>query len=295
MARGDYYAAAVAEQQRNAKIYGEGIGDYAQTQNYASYLPGGANYAQGQMHGVDTSDPQAMFEAYMNIAMGGTPGVTDHSDMIHEMYAAAQEAQQAQMEADYAEQLAGLDREQEQNRLQYEANLNQTEADAARSRRSFAEQANAYGLGNGTRAQIALSQNNQRSQNINNLRVAQQTAEAEIARQREQARTNYEAAIRQAAAENNYALMQALYEEAQRIDASLQQQGATTSQYVMSAIEMMMQQQMQQEQTNYDRELEAAQYAAAMGNYSLLGALYGWSDSMVQQLNNTWAQQNGVY
>lgn len=45
--RGDLYSAAQLEQQRNAKIDGEGITAYQKTNQYSAYLPGGSAYAAG--------------------------------------------------------------------------------------------------------------------------------------------------------------------------------------------------------------------------------------------------------
>ena len=45
--RGDYFTAAQLEQQRNAKIDGEGITAYQKTNQYSAYLPGGSAYAAG--------------------------------------------------------------------------------------------------------------------------------------------------------------------------------------------------------------------------------------------------------
>ena len=39
-AKGDYARAAIYEAQRNEKIAGEGLTQYQQTNQYASYLPG---------------------------------------------------------------------------------------------------------------------------------------------------------------------------------------------------------------------------------------------------------------
>lgn len=298
VARGDYYAAAIAEQQRNAKIYGEGIGDYNQTNLYASYLPGGANYAQGQVAnlpnggaGMTTEQLQQM---YLDIAANGGGTATSQADYINAMYDAAAQQAQAQLEQNYAQQVAGFDRLERENNQAYHANVNQAIADSARAQRSFAETSNAYGLSSGAAAQSALSLQNQSTNNVNNLRAAQQTAQQEISLQRETARTQYEAAIREALAENDYQRAQALYNEAVRVDDSLVSQGQNASSAILNYLGTILGYNREDVQNQYEQQLAAAEYAAALGDYSLMGQLYGWSQEQIDRLNNSWALQNPV-
>ena len=298
VARGDYATAAILEQQRNAKIYGEGIGDYNQTNYYASYLPGGTNYVQGQIANFQNNNEEMtteeLLQLYLDIAANGGGTASSQADYINQIYDMAAQQIQAQLEQDYAEQVAGFDRAEQENNRNYQSNVNQALANAAKDRISFAETANAYGLTSGSAAQAALSMQNQTSQNINQLRVAQQTAQQEITLQRETAKTQYEAAIREAIANNDYQRAQALYNEAIRVDDSLVANGQNVANAIMNYINTVINYNQQNEQTDYEQQLTAAEYAAAMGDYTLMGQLFGWSQDQINRLNNSWAAQNPV-
>ena len=298
VARGDYATAAILEQQRNAKIYGEGIGDYNQTNYYASYLPGGTNYVQGQIANFQNNNEEMtteeLLQLYLDIAANGGGTASSQADYINQIYDMAAQQIQAQLEQDYAEQVAGFDRAEQENNRNYQSNVNQALANAAKDRISFAETANAYGLTSGSAAQASLSMQNQTSQNINQLRTAQQTAQQEITLQRETAKTQYEAAIREAIANNDYQRAQALYNEAIRVDDSLVANGQNVANAIMNYINTVINYNQQNEQTDYEQQLTAAEYAAAMGDYTLMGQLFGWSQDQINRLNNSWAAQNPV-
>ena len=83
------------------------------------------------------------------------------------------------------------------------------------------EVANAYGLNSGAIGQAALAMSNQRQSNLNTLSRARAAAQAEIQRQRSLLGKEYQSAINQALAENNYAKASALYEEAVRAEELL--------------------------------------------------------------------------
>ena len=295
IARGDYYAAALAEQQRNAKIYGEGL-SASQTQNYASYLPGGSNYARGQLAQLENGGAgmttEQLQQLYLNIAANGGGGATSQADYINSMYDAAVARQQERLMQDYAEQQAGFTRLEQEADRSYQENLAQAIGDTARTRRSFAETANAYGLSSGAAGQSALSMANQETKNFAAIRAARQQAQQELALQRETAKTQYESAIREALASNDFERAQALYNEAVRVDESLRQQGQYTSNAIMNYLGTMMGYNRDDAQQDYDRQLNAAEYAAALGDYSLLGKLYGWSQEQINRYNNLWALQN---
>ena len=100
----------------------------------------------------------------------------------------------------------------------------QTSGQAARDSAAWREVANAYGLGSGTVGQANLAQRNQLQSDLNKLNAAQASARAELERQRVLLGQQYQLAIQKAVAENNSELAKSLYEEAVRVEESLQEQ-----------------------------------------------------------------------
>ena len=102
--------------------------------------------------------------------------------------------------------------------------------------------ANAYGLNSGAIGQAALAQNNQLQSNLNTLESAQAAAQAEIEQQRVLLGQQYQLAINQAMAENNYNKAQALYQEAVRQDELLVQEQQFAANLALQYAQLAMQQ-----------------------------------------------------
>lgn len=226
---GDYTGAADYEKKRNAKILGEGL-SYAATNEYADYLPGGSKYEAGLLGGISGSGAAGLAGAYTSV-ITQPASVTDLSDTINRMYDGSLAASKARIDAQYAGYDKTLDAEKSANdALAYE-NRNSAAAESARDREAFQEVQNANGLSSGTRGQAALAYNVQLQSSLNAIRSAQQTADAEIERQRSAYSEQYAAAIRQAAADNDSARAKALYEEAVRLDEALTAQKQRNTEY----------------------------------------------------------------
>lgn len=117
--------------------------------------------------------------------------------------------------------------EQEQQGLQETTNsyVDRTQVEADRAKNLYGD----GGLSAGAQAQVGLSQENAQRRNVQQLREAQNDADAEFARQRQLLASQFEAAIRQAQADNDMERAQALYDAAKAEEAQLlelQKQGA---------------------------------------------------------------------
>lgn len=210
----------------------------------------GGAYSYKTGYGADASDPRytggvdrdviastphdpnnlAGQMAYFYNTGGKTAGVGPsgssvgtYEDEINRMYAAALEAQMAQLKTGYDRNASDLDAENGAVDDAYTEQKRQTTGTNAQEAANWREMANAYGLNSGAVGQAALAQSNRLQSNLNALEQAQAAAQTEIARQKSLLRQEYEAAIRQAVAENDYQRAMALYEDAVRAEELLWQ------------------------------------------------------------------------
>ena len=176
-------------------------------------------------------------------------------EYINKMYDSQLNSQKEQLTQNYNQAISDLDATKEQNAQNLQKNLNTTAVESQRAQKNYNEVQNAYGLSSGAMAQARLAQDNQLQADLTTLRAAQQTADAGIERERALLSQQYSSAIAQAQADNDLARAEALYKEAKDAEAQLlaKQEGA-------------------------------AQLMAGVGDYSLLGQLYGLTDEQIAKL-----------
>ena len=231
---------------------------------YRNMVGGGANYATSMDEAEEngTKWVPAAGDVYtdrfmMNPSVGGSgsgaTGGNGLEDYLREMYAANLESQKAQLEAAYQQNLSELDASLSKSDAGYTEQKRQTTGTAEKEAANWRELANAMGLNSGAQGQAALAQSNQLQSNLNALNSAQATAQADIERQRALLGQQYQLAILEAQANNDFELANALYNEAVRQDEALRQQ----------------------EQFNAQLQLQYAQMAQSM-----LGTLISNSDSI---------------
>lgn len=231
VAAGNYGAAAEYERARNAKIQGQGL-SYDQTHLYESYLPGGSNYVSDLLGKVNPNDPNSIYGAYREIIT--QPGnVTDLSDYLKQIYDANLKAQQAGLEQEYAGYNEALDAQAKKAEEAAQQNLTRAAVESQQARKAWAEAQNAYGLSSGAQGQAALAGSNRLQSDVTAIRTAQQAALADIEQQRTTYKQQYEAAIREAAASNDYQRAQALYQEAVRQDEALNAQQSQVNEWAL--------------------------------------------------------------
>lgn len=223
-------------------------------------------------------------------------------DQIKKMYEASLTNQKEQLGQDYAQANSELDVQQQKNQVATDQNLTRTAVEAQKAAVNNAELHNAAGLSSGARAQARLAQENQLQANMTALRAAQQQSDAEIERQRGLLAQEFQSAIRQAQADNDLALAEALYEQAQKDDADLLSKQKSAAELMAKAGDFSLYQQLYgltDEQVaaltksvnggseGYtDNQLYSAQLLAeTTGDYTELGRLLGWTDAQIWAAN----------
>lgn len=177
-------------------------------------------------------------------------------DQIRKMYEGQLISQKEQLTQDYTKADADLTAQKEKLQKTTDENLNRTAVNAQIAAMNNERYNAASGLSSGAAAQARLSLENQAQANMTALRAAQTEADADVERRRSILSQEYASAIRKAQADNDLALAQALYEEAERKEAELRAQ-----------------------------QEAAANLMAQAGDYTRVGTLYGLSDAEVKKLS----------
>ena len=181
-----------------------------------------------------------------------------NEEYIKKMYADDLKQTEGNLEDQYNQGVENLDYQKQENEKAADAALGRTYVEAQKAAKNYAEVQNAYGLTSGAMAQARMAQDNQLQADMTAIRTAQQEADAQIERERSLLSQQYTAAINEARTKNDMALAQALYEDAKATDAAL-----------------------------FAKQEEIAKMLAEAGDYSMLQALYGLTDSQVGTLNGT--------
>lgn len=234
-----------ADMSRNQDLAGQTVkqGDYAVTYDENGYATKAINtkhelYSEtGESSGGGSSyDPTGGFgDTYIGMSGrggGGSSGdsnyydslqPTDLSGYLNDMYNAYTQAQLAQLESAYQQNLAGLQADAEKIPEIYQGARNEAASQNDIARLAFNEYANARGLNTGTSGQAALANSAVLQSNLTDISTQESDAMAENALQQQQLAIQYRNAAVQAQAEGNYQLAQALYNEYVRQDnASMQ-------------------------------------------------------------------------
>ena len=185
------------------------------------------------------------------------------------MYAAALEAQMAQLKSSYDQNISELDASKGKVDDTYTEQKRQTTGTNAQEAANWREMANAYGLNSGTIGQAALAQSNQLQSNLNTLESAQAAAQAEIERQRTLLGQQYQLQINQAMSENNFQRAEALYQEAVRADEALRQKQQFNANLALQYA------QLAQQQSQFDAEM-SLNYAKAAASAAKSGSGAGY-------------------
>jgi hypothetical protein len=192
----------------------------------------------------------------------------------------------------------------------YNTARNSTAATSAVNQAGFNERAAASGLNSGAGGQAALAYGNTLAGNLSSLDQQQAQALTDIETQRQKLSSQYNSAIAQAIADNDYQKAQALYNEGVRVDNALMQKqyeqaqldqnqqsiNQSASQYQQSLDWEKQQAQTSQNSTQWSQNYSIAQTLLAEGNASGLKAL-GIDDATIagiqsyldsQKKNNGW-------
>lgn len=176
----------------------------------------------------------------------------EDTKFINKLYDDSLSRQKDALAGNYTQNVGALDTEQQRTQNQTQGYLQRTDVEAEKGRQN----APISGLSAGAQQQAALTLDNQQKRDTAALQDAQSQADAEIQRQRQLLASEYEAAIKQAQADNDMVRAQQLYEAAKREEERLR---------------------------GYQRD--AGDALAAKGDYSIVKNLYGLSDDQMSALN----------
>lgn len=208
---------------------------------YLNMNGSGPNYTTS-MDAVEAWHPKPgdLYNDRWSAGSSGSSGGSgsDLESYLREMYASSLASQQAQLEAAYKQNLAELEQALSKSDAGYTEQKRQTTGTAAQEAASWREMANAMGLNSGAFGQAALAQSNQLQSNLNTLNNAQATAQADIEQTRALLGQQYQLAILEAQANNDFELANALYNEAVRQDEALRQQEQFNAQLQLQYAQM---------------------------------------------------------
>ena len=154
---------------------------------------------------------------------GNGLGPSDLSGYLNDMYNAYTQAQLAQLESAYQQNLADLQAQAEQIPQTYQTARNEAASQNDIARLAFNEYANARGLNTGTSGQAALANSAVLQSNLTDIATQESDAMAQNALEQQRLAIEYRNAAVAAQAEGNYQLAQALYNEyVRQDDASMQ-------------------------------------------------------------------------
>ena len=210
-----------------------------------------------------------------------TPTANSQEELIRKMYESNLASNKSQLESDYNQNLSDLGAEESKLGQIYYEQQRQAQAESDRNRQAFQEYANARGLNSGTGGQAELARSNQLSANLNALRQSEAEKRAEVERQRQLLGQQYQQAIQKAQADNDLNLAKALYEEAVRVDESINSAAQADADRALQIFNML----------NNTALSAAGAYASKSGDMSLYEKLLaGDSTSELEDLYNK-AQQ----
>lgn len=210
-----------------------------------------------------------------------TPTANSQEELIRKMYESNLDSNKSKLESDYNQNLSDLGAEESKLGQIYYEQQRQAQAESDRNRQAFQEYANARGLNSGTGGQAELARSNQLSANLNALRQSEAEKRAEVERQRQLLGQQYQQAIQKAQADNDLNLAKALYEEAVRVDESINSAAQADADRALQIFNML----------NNTALSAAGAYASKSGDMSLYEKLLaGDSTSELEDLYNK-AQQ----
>lgn len=156
----------------------------------------------------------------------------NNEEYINQIYDASQRQQEAALRQNYDANLSDLDASKVKNQKATDANLNRTYVESAKQAKNFDEVQTAQGLSSGAMAQSRLARDTQLQQDLTTLRAAQQSADADIERQRNLMGQQYASAIQQAAAANDLERVKMLYQAAKEEEDRLREERQAAGQAI---------------------------------------------------------------
>lgn len=217
----------------------------------------------------------------------GLPSYQAQEARVNSVYDAARDKSLAALESAYAANRAALEAAAAQIPGDYQARANQLAANALINRRNFFENAAASGLNAGNGSQAELAMNNQQQADMTTLRTAEANAVNQANMKLTQLYVDYQNAIAEAIANNNYERAAALLSEYQKQAESIVSTARDQASLDLDIAGF----NRTTNDRNYDRQLENAQTLAKFGDFSGYLAL-GYSADQVANMRRTWLASN---
>lgn len=202
--------------------------------------------------------------------------VEDLSGYLEELYAAQRRQTLANLNNAYQQNVNAINRAGEGVDARYQNARNQAAGASELAARNFAEYAAASGLNSGAGGQAELARNVTLQNNLNDINSAEADVYADLELQLANAETEYNNAIAQAEASNDFALAESLYQEKVRVQQELVNQQMQQYQMDLQNRQLAFQQQQAeianqqwQQQFDYNSQQDAKSNLAAWGEISL--------------------------
>ena len=223
--------------------------------------------------------------------VSGTSGADgrDPYQYLMDMYAQKNAAQLAALRSTYEQNVADSQAQDDLISAAYDKQRNQTAAQNDLQRMYMNEYGIMRGLNTGASGQMALAQSAAYQGNMAQLSAQEAQSLADNALTREKLAIAYSNAVDQAAAEGDYQLAQALYNEYVRQDELARQDAANAQEQANWEAKF----NYQKEQDAWDNAVAQAELLAGFGDFSGYKAL-GYSDAQIALMQNAWNAQYGT-
>jgi len=156
-----------------------------------------------------------------------TSTAQDTQSMINEQYDNYLASQLASLQSSYDQNLNALNTAESQIGTEYATQRDTAAVQSAQAQRAFNEYANARGLNTGASAQSTLARQNTLQGALGDINAAEAQAYTDIATQKANLLSEYNAALAEAQATGNYNKLSALYTDYVRLEE--QEQSATST------------------------------------------------------------------
>ena len=179
------------------------------------------NYYGGGASSGGSSGGGGSVSAAVESGWNSGGAVEDLSEYLEELYAAQRRQTLANLNNAYQQNVNAINRAGEGVDARYQNARNQAAGASELAARNFAEYAAASGLNSGAGGQAELARNVTLQNNLNDINTAEAEVYAELELQLSNAETEYNNAIAQAEASNDFALAESLYQEKVRVQQEL--------------------------------------------------------------------------
>lgn len=217
----------------------------------------------------------------------GLPVYQPQIESMNTLYDAAKQQALAALESAYNQSKLELEAQRDKLPSLYQQQANALAADAERQRQQYNEYAAYNGQNTGAGSQAALAMANQYQNNLGSLRTAEANAIAEAEQKLTALYVQYQDAIAEAIANNEYeraAALLAEYQKAAQSAVDVAQNQAALDMDIAGFNK-------DTHQYNYEKALKRAETLASFGDFSGYKAL-GYSDDQIANMRKTWAALN---